>query len=129
MKNCALLVCLLLVTSCAHVPDKPAETASSTSVDGWWTGDFQETNLFFNLKSDGDILSRYVNGVPGIPVVYLKDGKIEEDRISFWAEINTGQDKLRADYMGDMKEYDIMFHYTTTVTDSQGNSTYRILSV
>jgi len=122
MKKFAILSCILLIMSCAHVSDKPAETTPSYNADGWWTGEFQGVNVLFNFKSDGDVLTGAAYDVPGLPVVHIKGGKKDGDQISFWADPDIGQNKLRVDYKGDVKDYDIMFHYTTTVTDPQGNS-------
>jgi hypothetical protein len=123
MKKYAFLVCFfLLMISCAHASNNPTETASPSGVDGWWTGEFQGAHLFYHFKSDGDILTGTADGLPGIPPLHLRDGKIEVNRISFWAETNYGGNKLRADYKGEVKDDEIMFSYTTTVTDPQGNS-------
>ena len=121
MKEYAFLVCFLLMICCAHVPNNLTETALPSGVDGLWTGEFQGAHLFYHFKSDGDILTGTADGLPGIPLLHLRDGKIRGDRISFWAETDYGENKLRADYKGEVKDDEIMFSYTTTVTGPQGN--------
>ena len=121
MKKYALMVCILLITSCAHVSAKSTEAASPTGFDGWWSGEFYGSYLLFNFKSDGDVLKGTVDGLSLIPLLHLKDGKLEGDRISFWAEANDGSNKRRADYSGYLKDDEITFSYTTTVIGPQGN--------
>ncbi len=121
MKSYALFFCFLLMISCSSVSNKTTETASHAGVDGWWTGEFQGAYLLYNFKRDGDSLTGTADGLPGIPKLHLRDGKIEGDRVSFWAEIDLGGNKLKAAYKGDVKDDDIMFTYTTTTTDLQGN--------
>ena len=75
MKKSVLLLCLLLMTSCAHVSNNPNETASPTSVYGWWAGEFYGSYLLFNFKIDGDVLTGTVDGLSGIPLLHLRDGK------------------------------------------------------
>lgn len=116
----AFLVCFFLMTSCAHVSNKAVDTASSADVDGWWTGEFQGAHILYHLKSDGEILTGTADGLPGFPQFQLRDGKIEGDRISFWAEADYGGNKLRVEYEGDVKDDDIMFSYSTTTTNPQG---------
>ena len=122
MKKYALLFCVLLLASCAHVSGNSTETASNTSVDGWWAGKYKGTSLLFKLKSDGNTLTGTVAGQPGMPVVHLSDGKIKGNWISFRTETDNGRNKLRTSYKGDLKKDVITFSYTTTVTGPQGNS-------
>ncbi len=122
MKKYALLFCFLLLASCAHVSDNSTETASHTSVDGWWAGKYKNASLLFKFNSDGDILTGTVDGMPGMPVLHLSDGKIKGNWISFRTETDYGRNKLKTSYKGDLKKDVITFSYTTTVTGPQGNS-------
>ena len=122
MKIYTFLICFILIAGYAHASDPTANASSHANIDGWWTGEFQRANILFNFKSDGDVLTGAAYDTPGIPVVHLKDCKIEGDQVTFWAEVDMGQNKVRTDYKGDVKDYDIMFNYSTTVTDAQGNT-------
>ena len=121
MKKYALLFCVLLMASCAHVASNSVETASNTSIDGWWAGKNKDTSLLFNFKRDGDTLTGTVDGMPGMPVLHLSDGKIKGNWISFQAETDYGRKKLRISYKGDLKKDEITFSCTTTVA-GQGSA-------
>ncbi len=121
MKKYALLFCFLLLASCAHVSDNSTETASHTSVDGWWAGKYKDASLLFKFNSDGDILTGTVDGMPGMPVLHLSDGKIKGNWISFRTETDYGRKILRISYKGDLKKDEITFSCTTTVA-GQGSA-------
>ena len=122
MKKYALLFCFLLLASCAHVSSDSTETSSLTSVDGWWAGKYKGSSLLFNFKSEGETLTGTVDGLPGMPVLQLSEGKIKGNWISFRAETDYGRSKLRVKYKGDLKKDKITFSSTTTLTGTQGNS-------
>ena len=129
MKKHAFLFCFLLMIICGLVAGKPSETTSPTGVDGWWSGvpgfvsgELQVVRFTFNFKSDGDILTGAVKSGPTQPLIPIRDGKIEGDQITFWTEIDIGENKLRVDYKGDVKDYDTVLTCSTTITDPQGNS-------
>ena len=126
MKNSAFLFCLFLIISCSSVSNKPTESTSLAGVDGWWTGEFQGAHLLYHFKGDGGILTGTADGMPGIPLLhllYLREGKIENDNIiSFRVETDYGGNKLRADYKGDLKDDEIRFNFTTTLTGPQADS-------
>ena len=128
MKKHAFLLSILVMISCSHVSNKPTETASPAGVDGWWSGvpmsiseEFQDVRFTYNFRSDGNTLTGYGNSGLAQPMIPIRDGKIEGDQITFWAETDMGEDKLRADWKGDVKDYDIDLICTATMPDPKGN--------
>jgi len=105
----SFLFCFLLMIICGLVSGKQNETTSPTGVDGWWSGvpgyvsgELQVASFTFNFKSDGNILTGAGNTGPTQPMIPIRDGKIEGDQITFWTEIDIGENKLRVNYKGDV---------------------------
>jgi hypothetical protein len=78
MKRLLTLVTLLTLT---------AILLSAADLSGKWKGafDFNGTSvpLTFDLKADGEKLTGTVTGLPS-DVAEIKDGKIQDDNVTFW---------------------------------------------
>lgn len=116
MKIFIILSGLIFITGCAggrnssqisspHDKTQISSVSSAVDIDGLWKGKINNLPLTFNFKQNGDSFTGTVNGVPGQPVMPLKDGKIEGDNISFSVKAGSTSNvtKMKVNYKGSVE--------------------------
>lgn len=85
-----------------------AGQAFAADVTGRWTGDVQLANgnklpFVAELRQQGAAVTGKLAGINGAPDVEIRDGKIENDKLTFWGLRKVQNGDVRFDYVGAVK--------------------------
>jgi hypothetical protein len=82
--------------------------ALAADVTGRWAGDVKLPNgqtlpFIAELKQQGQAVTGKLAGINGAPDVQIMDGKIDNDRLTFWGARRMNNAEVRFDYVGAVK--------------------------
>lgn len=82
-----------------------AGPAMAADVTGRWAGDVKLPNgqtlpFVAELKQQGQAVTGKLAGINGAPDVQIMDGKIENDRLTFWGARRMNNAEVRFNYVG-----------------------------